>query len=582
MKTIFIVITVLFPLTIFYADIVHTNIPSITVTAIAQTAKNAAIHNVLHADPNVMLNSQGGSQHDLSVRGSSFSGAGLSLAGLTLRNPQTEHFNAELPIPATLLSRPITRTGLANQGGHLVGTVNFDFLPIVEKKQIEVGFGSDHRNEQSVQIEQMLTDKFCIGIFAGRESANDVDYDDNDNDRNYVGGHLQLRTDESHIDFLIAHQKKKFDARGYYGVDDTKTAKEKIEDTFINLSATKGDLNANYFRGGILWRTFCDEYTIPAWRYENHHRSRVMSAFLDSRTLEINGWGLGWRVDVDEERITGSLGNHHRTHGGFSLLPQWSGDRLKITAGLRHEFFTGKTPYYLPQAGVEHQIFDNLTTFASYSESVRLPSFTELNYDSPVSLGNSGLKPQTAAQAEIGLKGIPSEGMDWQASVFHRRSKNTIDWMKKTSTTSWQATDIGNLDLYGLEAHLGWYPAQNIEMQFAYTWIYKDRTSDDFEMYASRYALDYPKHFAKIFLLWRPNQTLEIGTVQALRLQTSNKVRRHGPIGIDSSFVVRFTPPGTQHIALSLLLNHAYNDDFQTFPGQRPSNRFAEISLTLE
>ncbi|HKL21679.1 MAG TPA: hypothetical protein VJ904_07730, partial [Tichowtungia sp.] len=112
-------------------------IPVITVTAAAQTAENAAIHDVLRAEPGVVLNSRGGSQNDLSVRGSSFSGAGLSLGGLTLRNPQTEHFHAELPLPAAMLSRPAVRTGLDNQGGHLVGTVGFDLLPIIGKKQAE-------------------------------------------------------------------------------------------------------------------------------------------------------------------------------------------------------------------------------------------------------------------------------------------------------------------------------------------------------------------------------------------------------------------------------------------------------------
>jgi len=124
----------------------ETNIPTITVTAAAETPESAAIHEVLRTTPGVVLNSQGGSQNDLSVRGSSFSGAGLSLGGLTLRNPQTEHFNAELPLPAGMLSRPSVRTGLNNQGGHLVGTVNFDLLPMSGKKQVEAGFGTDHRD----------------------------------------------------------------------------------------------------------------------------------------------------------------------------------------------------------------------------------------------------------------------------------------------------------------------------------------------------------------------------------------------------------------------------------------------------
>jgi len=576
------------------ASAAETNIPVITATASAQTAETAAVHEVLRSEPGVILNSQGGSQNDLSVRGSTFSGAGLSLGGLTLRNPQTEHFNAELPLPATMLSRPDVRTGLDNQGGHLVGTVGFDFLPMSGKRQLETGFGSDHRDWQSLLLQQMLSDTLGLGIFAGRESANGVDYPDNDTDREYIGGHLQFREDDTQIDLIIAHQEKEFGARGYYGVNDARPANEETEDTLFYLSATRGNLNADYLRGGVSWHEFNDVYTLPTYilpsglPYNNQHRSRISSAFFDGRTLEINGWALGWRTDVDEESMaSSSLGTHHRTRGGVSLLPQWHGDRLKITTGVRGEFFTEESAKFLPQLGAEYALSDNLTAFAAYTESVRLPSYTELNYDSPGSLGNMGLEPQTTAQTEIGLKGIPSESVDWKLSAFHRRSNNTIDWMKTNSVSRWVATDIGTLDIYGLEAQLGWYPAQNLEVQLSYTWICKDKDAHDVDVapgtkgYASRYALDFPEHLAQASLLWRPVNALEIGTVQTVRLQTGNNARTSNNVGVDSSFVVRYTPPKADFATLSLLINNAWDDDFQSFPGQRPPERYAGVSLTL-
>lgn len=561
----------------------ETNIPTITVTASSETAEGAAIHDVLRTTPRVVLNSQGGSQSDLSIRGSSFSGAGLSLGGLTLRNPQTEHFNAELPLPATMLSRPSVRTGLNNQGGHLVGTVNFDLLPIIGKKQIEAGFGSDHRDWQSVLIQHVLTNGLGIGIFAGRESAEGVDYPDNDYDRKYLGAHLQHLQGDTQIDFIAAHQEKKFGARGYYGVPDNRFANEDTEENFIFLSAIKGDPCADYLRAGFSWREFYDDYWIPSWLYEAHHRSRNTSLFFDGRTFEINGWALGWRTDIEEERIASSdLGFYHRTRGGLSLLPQWKNDKLKITFGLRGEFFTGQSPEVLPQLSLDYLLSDNLTAFASYSESVRLPSYTELYKLSPVNTGNPALEPQTTQQTEIGFKGLPSERVDWKVSAFHRRSKNTIDWQKATAVSLlWDATDIGSLDTYGVEAQLGWYPAQNLEMQFAYTWIYKDREASDFGRHASRYALDYPEHLAQISLLWRPFQALEIGTVQTLRYQADNEVRSSSNFGADGSFVVRYTPPCADYARVSLLLNNAWDDDFQAFPGQQPPERFIGISLTL-
>lgn len=587
MKPIFTAALVLFTTGALSAEESATNIPPIVVTASAQTAGNAAIHEVLCAEPGVVLNSQGGSQNDLSIRGSSFSGAGLSLGGLTLRNPQTEHFNAELPLPAVMLSRPKVRTGLANQGGHLTGTVGFDLLPMSGKKQVEAGFGSDHRDWQSALVQQMLTEQLGLGVFIGRESAEGVDYPDNDYDREYIGGHMQYREDDTQVDALVAHQKKEFGARGYYGASPLwGPPSEKTEDTLIYLAARKGDLNHDYVRGGFSWHEFQDYYAVPDGTYWNRHRSRISTAFFDGRTIEVNGFALGWRADVDEERVAsdgtfGGLGFHRRTHGGVSVLPQWQGERLKVTTGVRSEFFSEDGSYYLPQLGVEYLLSDTWTAFASYTENVRLPSYTELNYNSPASLGNAGLQPQTEQQTELGLKGVPSEFVDWKVAAFYRTTGNTIDWIKTNSVARWDAKNLGDVEVYGLEAQLGWYPAQNVEVNFSYTWIYKDKKPEDSGWYASRYALDYPEHLAQMSLLWRPVQALEIGTVQAVRVQTDNPVRSGNDFGADSSFVVRFTPPKADYATISLLLNNAWDDDFQTFPGQRPPERFAGVSLTL-
>ena len=348
------------------------------------------------------------------------------------------------------------------------------------------------------------------------------------------------------------------------------------------LSAIKGNVNADYLRGGIAWHEFNDDYRLPELFFRNTHRSRVTSAFVDGRTLEVNGWVLGWRADAEEESIaSASLGTFHRNRTGLSVLPQWSGDRLKITAGVRGEFFSDDSNEALPQAGAEYLLTDNLTAFASYVETVRQPSYTELNYNSPASFGNAGLGNQLTRQSEIGFKGIPSEFVDWKLAVFHRRSKDTIDWQRATPMGRWAATDIGDLDTWGTEARLGWYPAQNVEMQFSYTWLHKDQDAEDFGNVASRYALDYPEHLAQASLLWSPVARLEIGTVQTLRWQTENAARTSDDFGADSSFVVRCKVPKADYATVSLLLNNAWNDDFQALPGQRPPERYAGVSLTL-
>lgn len=551
-------------------------------SATSQTFGNAEVHEVLRAEPGVLVNDTGAAQQDLSIRGSSYSGAGLSLGGLTLRNAQSDHLNSELPLPAVLLMRPQIRTGLDNQGGHSVGTVNFDLLPITGTKQVEAGFGTDDANGQRLLAQHLLSGQLGMSVFAGRASANSVDDAGNDIDRETVGGHVQYREDETQVDTVVSHQQKKFGANGYYGVEDSRQADEKIDDTLMYLAARNGELTDDYLRGGIAWRNLQDDYEVPSWNINQQTESDTGSAFFDGRTLEVNGWALGWRADADHETVTRThTESLDRTRGGLSLLPQWQGDRLKITPGLRTEAYTDESEEFLPQLGADYRLTDNMSAFAAYTETVQQPSYTDLYGKTPTYLGDDTLAPQTEQQSEIGLKGTPSEHTDYQLSTFHRRSHHTIDWTQATANAPWTAEDIGSVDLFGTETKLGWYPSETIESKLAYTWIYKDKTSHDLDDYASRYALDYPEHLAQLALSWRPLQALEIGTAQSLRWQTDNAARSGSDFGTDSSFIVRITPPKYDYATLTFLLRNAWNDDFQPVPDLDQPEQFAGASLTL-
>ncbi len=75
-------------------------------SAQVEFADTRTVGHKLWEDPVVLVNSQGWAQHDLSIRGSSYTGAGVSINGLNLKVPYSAHFNAELPLFGNLLSTP--------------------------------------------------------------------------------------------------------------------------------------------------------------------------------------------------------------------------------------------------------------------------------------------------------------------------------------------------------------------------------------------------------------------------------------------------------------------------------------------
>lgn len=81
----------------------------------------------LPASVAVRAQGESGTLTDLSVNGSAFSEAGIVFNGVTLRNAQTEHFNADLPVPGDWLARPRAATGLGlfrAAAGHPAGSLS--------------------------------------------------------------------------------------------------------------------------------------------------------------------------------------------------------------------------------------------------------------------------------------------------------------------------------------------------------------------------------------------------------------------------------------------------------------------------
>lgn len=98
--------------------------------------------------PGLKLRQQGrgNPQSDLSIRGSAFNAAGLTLNGLSIRNAQTEHWHASLTIPASWLEQPYLLTGMDRfrlASGHPAGSVGLNLAPLISDENcLTIGGGN--------------------------------------------------------------------------------------------------------------------------------------------------------------------------------------------------------------------------------------------------------------------------------------------------------------------------------------------------------------------------------------------------------------------------------------------------------
>ncbi len=216
--------------------------------------------------PDVTVSSQGGpgGQYDLSIRGSAFSGAGLSVNGLSFNHAQTEHFNAELPLAPGLFAPPVVVSGFEQTlttEGYLVGTVDLQLKPLRRGGEMSAGMGEHEsywlRGQGVDVVQEQAGQQTAVGVFGDYERFNQVNYDDNDNETKRGGAVLQWRNDDAQADLLGGYQEKEMGARGYYGVNPDFPATEKLNDYLFLGSFRKGN-DKNSFSASAAFRTLKD------------------------------------------------------------------------------------------------------------------------------------------------------------------------------------------------------------------------------------------------------------------------------------------------------------------------------------
>ena len=512
------------------------------VSAQVEFSDTRTIEYGLRENTEVLVNSQGLAQHDLSIRGSAYTGTGISLNGLNLKAPYSAHFNAELPILAELFSRPVAQYGLGNASGHLIGTAAYTTVPQEQNGQAEVSAGtSDH---YAAGISAFASG---VGGFLGGEKARQIDYDANDLDRYSGGAYLQFSANDWLIDLIGAGQQKEFGAQGYYGQDPTVYAEQKIEDALIFLGATHGDLEDAYFRASTAWRQLDDEIT-GLTPIAHDVRSRFGAVMLEGRTMEIQHIALNLRGDVENEYANG----RDRTRSSLLILPEARFERFVVKAGLNSVFQTSEAAEFLPTAGIDWLVTDNSRVYAAYSENVQQPDFQTLE-------SNALLQQQKSHNTELGLRQFLSASLDWRAAVFHRQLENASDWVAGT------ATALGTLNVTGVESGVSYYPSDALVLRAFYQWAHKDTNRTD-----GLYELDYPEHLLNLSAYWKFLNEFAMEFAQTTRYQTENSVRTSSDFGAHASLGLHYLPRFAKNVRLSFRVDNLWGSNFQAIPGLKP------------
>ncbi len=527
-------------------------------------------------DPRVSLNRQGGTdvQADISIRGSSFSEAGLLVEGMALRHPQTEHFHAELPIPASVFEDPEVVTGLdqvQRSTVHPAGGIALDVRDPASGGYVDLGVSEHGGSWQSGLLESLRlpSGDGAVGIsgFGYHEEASALDYPDNELKRVGGGAALKTRHGEWSSDWIVGASRKEFGARGYYGVNPDWAALEELEDTILLGTVRQGDLDGAYRRVTGLWRSTRDEYRLfidPDAPFHNMHRSRMTGVAMDGRERVDDAWAVLWRAAYAYEGVDGNnLGDHDRERLTALVLPGWDHGRLHLSAGAMGESFSDGDAVVLPQAGAVWRVTDRQELFAAYTEAMHEPSYTELNYESPGSLGNTGLEKGRSRKSELGWRLQPRHRRAASVSVFHRETEHMVDWIKPTEDAArWTATDLGAIDTWGVECSGSRRLGEQFAVRAAYTWLEKDH---DWDVYGSRYVLDYPKHRLSVDVDWMFAEDWRLTVGQTYRYHSETVAREEDATGANGRLALQWYAGTPDGLVVRAGVDNVWNDSFGSY-----------------
>lgn len=456
-----------------------------------------------------------GVQSDISIRGGHQDQTLVLLNGVNLTSAQTGHLSFDLPVNLSDIERIEVLRGpaaLIYGSGAFSGAIN-----IITRHDQRDGFSATISAGQHrlFGVEARGTTKWGRSInslsASSRSSAGYIDNTDYLINRALWQTQYQLSPADK-MTLQVGMLDKQFGANSFYSV----RYPMQYEYSRRYFSSLRGELGSGRLRiiPTLAWDRGYDQFDLTKGspQYRNYHRSNNYSAILalnyssalglttlagELRHEEIVSSNLGRLRVRTEEHYTKYDG---RTNSSLALehslrLEQWT---LSAGALLQATSLEGVKTRLLPSASISYRPTGALSLSASWSRSMRLPSFTDLWYSSPIQQAGTGLREEQSEGVELSARYTTSL-LQGYVSGFFSHGTNLLDWTKTAaSDTKWVSRNIGKTDSRGLELGLSlrygeYLPFLGLGSRLQLDYLYMTQEHDAGQI-ISMYALNYLKH----------------------------------------------------------------------------------------
>jgi outer membrane cobalamin receptor len=431
----------------------------------------------------------GGAQADISMRGTSFEQTLVLINGLRINDAQTAHHNLDLPVPMDAMSsiEVLHGSGSTLYGSDAMGGV-VDFTtaaPETTALRLRTAVGSFGENDQA--ITGSIIGKKWSELVSGERNFSTGFIPDRDYRNENGSSETRWKTPSGESDILLAGSDRAFGADQFYG---NYNSWERTKGWFASIRQGLGEKTSAAFG----YRRHTDNFILlrddPAFYANQHVDQSWQGALRRSERLGAKN-SIFYGLEGDGDSIqSNNLGRHARNWGAGYLDADMQWRNVSLTAGLRQEIISGGYHVTSPALAGSYWLGSSVKARASLGYGFRLPTYTDLYYSDPSTIGNPNLKPESGWNYEVGADWFVGSTSYLSFTGFYSRQHDTIDYVRPNANSPWQASNLTNLRYAGVEGAWTWQPVGGEQLKLA--WTFLSGAQQALHGLQSEYVFNYP------------------------------------------------------------------------------------------
>lgn len=467
-------------------------------------------------------------QADISLRGGTFDQTAILLNGVNFTDPQTGHFNLDIPLDIDLIDRIEILYG---PGAWTAGSIAFSgAINIITKQIIHNGFKAQLSEGDFGYMQGSTSGYINSGPWRVTTAVNGSRSDGyaHDSDFKIFNAYTNVRFLDNRLGQLslqLGVQSKDFGANTFYSpnyLDQYEETRSLIASLQYKKQTRHWMLTASgyYRQHHDMFALFREGVPAPSWYTSPNYHLTDVSGVSAQASYSWLGGVTSLAGDLRSEHIySNTLGTslsqpHYDPYSGLDVFTK--GALRKIgSVSLQHvkelkswtfslgAMGTGNDDYgfhFYAGGNVDYAISPIFTVGSWLHNSYRMPTFTDLYYNlnnkNATQIGNPDLKPEDAFNVDVHLLWTPDR---WTIRLagFQRFGRSIIDWVRLPNELVWHSDNLTNVNSFGSELAVDyrpvWHWIDNIHLD--YTFLYVSKGSSE---YISSYSTDYLRHQAKM------------------------------------------------------------------------------------